>query len=172
MKFTKSFDGIVDLFLKTGIILVTISVIASMTLQVCSRYFIPLPLYGLDEFTGHTAVWFYFLGAAYSSAHNDHIRADMLDLFKVSAKGQHYVSIFTSIISIVISGYMIVWTYNYVKWSIARNELTPSLHIPAVYFQSAILVGAVLMFLFFIKELVRKIMHDKAYDHPHYGLDD
>jgi len=162
MKVLQYIDKIVDMFLRVGIILVTISVILSMTLQVCSRYFFTLPFYGFDEFTGHTAVWFYFLGAAYSASHNDHIKADMLDLFKVPAKGQYYVSLFASLVSIVISGFMTAWSYEYVKWSIARNEVTPSLLIPTVYFQVAILVGAVLMFFYFIKELYQKITHQQV----------
>ncbi len=47
-------------------------------------------------------------------------------------------------------------------WSISKHEVTPSLHIPTVYFQSAILVGAVLLFIYFIKELFSRIMNRRA----------
>ncbi len=158
----KYIDELLGKVLKTGIIIVTITVVIAMTLQVCNRYFLPLPFYGLDEFTGHTAVWFYMLGAAYAASRSDHIKADMLDIFKVPPAGQYYISLIASLISIVISGFMIVWSYRYVLWSISKHEVTPSLHIPTVYFQSAILVGAVLLFIYFIKELFSRIMNRRA----------
>lgn len=152
-------DALIEKILMVAIILITIVVVTSMALQVCGRYFLPLPIHGLDEFTGHTAVWFYMLGAAYAALKSDHIKADMLEIFRIPAKAQHYISLLASLVSIVISGFMVVWSYNYVQWSISRHEVTPSLHIPTVYFQVAILVGAVLLFLFFLKELVSRILH-------------
>lgn len=154
-------DALIEKALIVAIILITIVVVTSMTLQVCGRYFLPLPFHGLDELTGHTAVWFYMLGAAYSALKSDHIRADMLEIFRVPAKAQYYISLLASLVSIVISGFMMVWSYTYVQWSISRHEVTPSLHIPTVYFQVAILVGAVLLFLFFLKELVIRIRQNK-----------
>lgn len=152
-------DTLIEKVLVAAIVLITITVVTSMTLQVCGRYFLPLPFHGLDEFTGHTAVWFYMLGAAYSALKGDHIKADMLEIFRVPIKAQHYISLLASLVSTVISGFMVVWSYNYVLWSISRHEVTPSLHIPTVYFQVAILVGAVLLLVFFMKELVKKFLN-------------
>ncbi len=152
-------DALFDKILKTVIIAVTIAVVTAMTLQICGRYFLPLPFYGLDEFTGHTAVWFYMLGAAYSASKSDHIKADMLEVFHVPPKAQYAISLMASAVSIVMSGFMIAWSYKYVLWSMAKHEVTPSLHMPTVYFQIAILVGAVLLFIYFIKELVNRILH-------------
>lgn len=161
MSTLKVIGTLIEKALIVAIILITIVVVTSMALQVCGRYFLPLPFHGLDEFTGHTAVWFYMLGAAYAALKSDHIRADMLEIFRIPTKAQYYISLLASLVSIVISGFMIVWSYNYVKWSISRHEVTPSLHIPTVYFQAAILVGAILLFVFFIKELVNRILHKR-----------
>lgn len=164
MSTLKLIGALTEKALIVGIILITIVVVSSMTLQVCGRYFLPLPFHGLDEFTGHTAVWFYMLGAAFSAFKSDHIKADMLEIFRVPARAQYLISLLASLVSIVISGFMVVWSYNYVKWSISKNEITPSLHIPTVYFQSAILVGAVLLFLFFSKELISRILQKEPAD--------
>ena len=159
----KCLDALVGKILKVSIIAITIIVISAMTLQVLGRYFIPLPFYGLDEFTGHTAVWFYMLGAAYSASRSDHIKADMLEIFRVPLKAQYFISLIASAISIVISGFMIAWSYKYVVWSISKHEVTPSLHIPTVVFQISILVGAILLFIYFIKELVSRILHKQPF---------
>lgn len=168
MRTLEYIDDLFDKVLKVGIILTTIAVVTAMTLQICGRYFLPLPFYGLDEFTGHTAVWFYMLGAAYSASRSDHIKADMLEVFKVPLKAQYVISLLASVVSTVIAGFMIVWSYRYVLWSISRHEVTPSLHIPTVYFQAAVLFGAVLLFIYFIKELVNRIRHRQPFiDHEY-----
>lgn len=164
----KYIDALINKFLKVGIVIITITVVTSMTLQICGRYFLPLPFYGLDEFTGHTAVWFYMLGAAYSASRSDHIKADMLEIFKVPLKAQYFISLLASLVSIVISGFMIVWSYRYVVWSISKHEVTPSLHIPTVYFQFSILLGAILLFLYFTKELVNRILHKQPFVDSEY----
>lgn len=156
MYILRQIDALMDKFLKTAIIIITITVVTAMTLQVCGRYFIATPLHGLDEFTGHTAVWFYMLGAAYSASKSDHIKADMLDVFHVPPRAQRVIAVLTSIFSIVVSGVMVAWSYKYVLWSLAKHEVTPGLRMPTAYFQSAILLGAVLMFIYFGKELVNR----------------
>lgn len=156
-------NAALERIIKVGIILVAIMVIGAMTLQICGRYFLPLPFYGMDELTGHTAVWFYMLGAAYSTYTNDHIRADFLETFGVPARIRFYSSVFATCVSVVISGLLVIWSYRYVIWSIEKHEVTPSLHIPTVYFQSAILVGAILMLLFFIREAAGKIRHKEMF---------
>lgn len=168
MNILKCLDALIDRILRFGIIIITITVVIAMTLQICGRYFISLPFYGLDEFTGHTAVWFYMLGAAYSASRSDHIRADMLEVFRVPLKAQYFISLLASLVSIIISGFMTVWSYKYLLWSISRQEVTPSLHIPTVYFQSAILVGAVLLFVYFIKELINRILRKQPFVDDEY----
>lgn len=163
MDLLRCFDEFLGKVLKIGIVLVAVTVICAMTLQICSRYFLPLPIYGMDEFTGHTAVWLYMLGAAYGASINDHIRADLLEVFKVSPKVMYTASVFASCVSIVISMFLVVWSRQYVLWSIAKSEKTPSLHIPTVYFQTAILVGAVLLCLYFSKELIGKLRNRDAF---------
>lgn len=163
MNTLKYIDALVDKILKVSIIVITVTVVAAMTLQVCGRYFITLPFYGLDEFTGHTAVWFYMLGAAYAASRSDHIKADMLEVFRIPPKAQYVISLLTSVASIIIAGFMIVWSYRYVLWSISKHEVTPSLHIPTVFFQVSILVGAVLLFVYFIKELINRILHQQPF---------
>jgi TRAP-type C4-dicarboxylate transport system permease small subunit len=164
----KYLDEMMNLVLKVGIILITIVVVSSMTLQICSRYFIKLPFLGLDEFTGHTAVWFYMLGAAYAASKSDHIKADLLEIIKVPAKIQYILSLVASLISAIVAGFMIVWSYRYVLWSMSRHEVTPSLHIPTVYFQVSIVVGAVLLFIYFIKELISRLMHRQPFVKEEY----
>lgn len=152
--------------IRFSLIIVTIIVIGAMFLQVVNRYFLSWPIYGLDEITGHMAVWLYMLGAAYGAAINDHIRADLLEVLKVPRKAHYYIMLLANLFSIGISGTVMVWGITYVKWSMGRNEMTPNLHMPTYWFQSAIVVGTALMCLFFIKEFVGNLLYKKVYTDP------
>lgn len=158
MQLFKTIDTILGKTLKVAIILTTLLVVGAMTLQVLIRYFLPLPLYGLDEFTGHSAVWLYMLGASYGAYSSNHIKADLLDLFKLPQRIQQYIQIIGNILCISFSYFFITWSWSYVQWSISKNEVTPSLHIPTVYFQVSIFLAAVLLLLFFIKELTGNVI--------------
>lgn len=157
MSLFHSIDTFLGKALKVSIILVTLLVVGAMTLQVLIRYFLPLPLYGLDEFTGHSAVWLYMLGASYGAYSSNHIKADLLDLFKLPQRVQQYIQIAGNALCIIFSYFFISWSWNYVQWSIAKNEVTPSLHIPTVFFQVSIFLASLLLLLFFIKELVSNV---------------
>jgi TRAP-type C4-dicarboxylate transport system permease small subunit len=49
---------------------------------------------------------------------------------------------------------MISWTYPYFIWGITKGETSQALLIPMVLSQSAIFVGAILMSLYFLTELI------------------
>ena len=59
---------------------------------------------------------------------------------------------FAMAIAAGVAGYMTMWSYNYVRWSIIKHEMTPTLQLPTVIFQISILIGAVLMLYYFIRE--------------------
>lgn len=159
----KTFKGI-DWFLcngmKTIIILVTIAVTGTMLLQVISRYVFEISITGLDELTGHTAVWLYLMGAAFGTYDRSQIKADMMHLFVKNQKILSLIKAGASAVSVVVASHMMVWSYNYVLWSIRKHEVTPSLQIPTILFQVSILIGAVLMVFYFLVEffdLIRQV---------------
>lgn len=160
-------DATIKFCLSAIIIIVTIMASCSMLLQVVARYVFEIAISGLDEITGHTAVWMYMMGAAYGSLEQSQIKAEMVHLFIRNDRILNSVRALAAAIGAVVAGYMVSWSYGYVKWSIAKHEVTPTLQIPTVFFQIAILIGAVLMVTYFIREAVElalRVYHAKPAD--------
>lgn len=163
--FLKKGDWLLANGMKTIIIIVTIMATCTMFLQVIARYVFQVSISGLDELTGHTAVWLYLIGAAYGTYERTQIKADMMHLFVKNKKILGWIRTFSTAVAVVVSGYMTVWSYGYVKWSIAKHEVTPTLQIPTVYFQVSILICAALMVLYFFVEtldMARKAWHQTS----------
>jgi len=145
-------DTFVKYWLSAVIIGVTIMASCSMLLQVIARYIFEISISGLDEMTGHTAVWMYLMGAAYGSFERSQIKAEMIHLFVKGDRALNSIRAFSTAIGAIVAGYMVYWSYGYVRWSIVKHEVTPTLQIPTVFFQIAILIGALLMVAYFVRE--------------------
>ncbi|MDJ0722634.1 MAG: TRAP transporter small permease [Desulfobacterales bacterium] len=150
----KQGDRILDYSMRTIIIAITIMASCTMLLQVVARYVFEIAISGLDEITGHTAVWLYMMGAAYGSFDRSQIKAEMAHLVVKNERILNLVRAFATIIAVVVAGYMVSWSYEYIQWSLKKHEMTPTLRLPTVIFQVSILIGAVLMVYFFIREAI------------------
>ena len=145
-------DKAVDYTMRTIIIVITIMASCTMLLQVIARYIFEVAISGLDEITGHTAVWLYLMGAAYGSYDRSQIKAEMIHLLIKNQRVLNVVRAVSTLIGAIVAGYMVTWSYGYIRWSILKHEVTPTLQTPTAIFQVAILIGAVLMVYYFIRE--------------------
>lgn len=145
-------DKAIDYIMRTIIIVITIMASCTMLLQVVARYIFEVAISGLDEITGHTAVWLYLMGAAYGSYDRSQIKAEMIHLVIKNQRVLNVVRAVSTLIGAIVAGYMVTWSYGYIRWSILKHEVTPTLQTPTVVFQVAILIGAVLMVYYFIRE--------------------
>lgn len=145
-------DTVIRRVMSTIIILVTVMASFSMLLQVIARYIFEVAISGLDELTGHIAVWMYMMGAAYGSLNKTQIKAEMVHLFIKNKTVLSCIRALTTTIGAIIAGYMVTWSYGYVNWSFVKHEVTPTLQLPTVIFQFPILLGAILMVIYFLRE--------------------
>lgn len=128
---------------------------AAMLAEVITRYFFGTSLFGLEQHVGYTAVWIYFVGSAYGAYERSHIKAEFIRiLFKSHRK--FYISKVAS--GIVASAMCIVfaqWSLELVCDSIRIGEKSPDGYgVPMVIYQSALLIGAILMAAYFLWEAI------------------
>lgn len=159
-------DKIIDKSMKSIIIVITAMASCTMLVQVIARYVFEVSISGLDEMTGHTAVWMYLMGAAYGSFDRSQIKAEMVHLVVKNQRILSAIRALATAIGAIVAGYMAVWSFGYVRWSIVKHEVTPTLQVPTVVFQISILIGAVLMVFYFIREAL-----DLAYQAYHFQPD-
>ena len=136
-----------------------------MFTQVVARYVFETPIWGMDEVTGHTAVWLYLIGAAYGTYDRSQIKAEFAHLVVKNPRTLAIIKATATGIAAVMASYMTVWSYGYIHWSITQHEVLPTLQWPTVYFQFPILLAAILMVIYFIVETVelsRKVRHYPA----------
>lgn len=145
-------DKIIDKTMKSIIIVITAMASCTMLVQVIARYVFEVSISGLDEMTGHTAVWMYLMGAAYGSFERSQIKAEMVHLVVKNQRILSAIRALATSIGAIVAGYMAVWSFGYVRWSIIKHEVTPTLQVPTVVFQISILIGAVLMVFYFVRE--------------------
>ena len=145
-------DKVIDKIMKAIIIVITVTASCTMLVQVIARYVFEVSISGLDEITGHTAVWLYLMGAAYGSFERSQIKAEMVHLVIKNRRALNAVRALAMAVAAVVAGYMTAWSYGYVRWSIIKHEVTPTLQLPTVIFQISILIGAVLMVFYFVRE--------------------
>ncbi len=150
----KQGDRVLDYSMRTIIIAITIMGSCTMLLQVITRYVFEIAISGLDEITGHTAVWLYMMGAAYGSYDRSQIKAEMAHLVVKNERILNLIRAFATLIAVVVASYMISWSWEYIQWSLKKHEMTPTLRLPTVIFQVSILIGAVLMVYYFIREAI------------------
>ena len=121
---------------------------------VVMRYILKSNFYGSDEIILVFAFWLYFMGAAYSSYENSHIKADLLNMY---IKNMHYkdmLNLVAQIFTVLVNVVLMVWACQFMLWAWEKNPLTTALKIPILIPRSAIFIGLALMLFYHVYYLI------------------
>lgn len=135
-------------------VVTSITIVVLVMVQVVLRYVFKHPIMGVEEMATLVGFWMYFIGAAYGSRERSHIKADLLNVMVKDMKKLAFVKSLVTLFTLVMAAIMTNWTWNYVLWSLATFERSPSLRIPMIYSQVALFVAALLMTLYTFVEFV------------------
>ena len=119
--------------------------------------------YGSDEIILLFAMWLYFIGAAYGSYENSHIKADLLNMY---IKNMHYKDLMNLIaqgLTTIINAILVVWATDTMIWTLTRNPATTSLKIPIAIPKGAIFIGLCLMLFFHVYYLYKNYKKYKKF---------
>ena len=138
----------------TGVLMVLM--VAVMCYQVVLRYAFHNSNIWSEEITRYMFVYVSLLGSFIAIRKNTHLKVDFfVNLLKGNVK--RYFTIITSIAVIVFLIYLIPLSYS-LCINTMRN-ISPGLKMPMGYAYAAIPIGAVLMFLGMIEQLLIKIFN-------------
>ena len=144
----------VKLWLKTATLVVTC---ASFTLiiiiQIVFRYFLFLPLHGMEELATYLAIWTYFIGGAYGAYERSHISASLIEILIRKEVVRHSIKTLANAITVVVAVWMGIWAFDYLAWSIRLEPRSLELRTPLYWVHASMLVGLTLMSLYFAIEL-------------------
>lgn len=149
-KFNSGLVAIQRVFLFSVMGLIT----AAMFAEIVTRYFFGHSLFGLEQFVGFTAVWIYLIGSAYGAYERSHIKAEFIGVLVKNKRKLNIVKSVSAAVATFMSCVFAYWSYDFCLESVRVRELTPTHWVPMIYFQSALLVGAILMAAYFLWETI------------------
>jgi len=129
--------------------------------------FIKKPLIWAEEYALISMVWLTFIGASIAYESNSHLAVDLL-LLILPKKGSKIIELITEIlvmpffITLIIGGIKMVDT--------TKNSITPALNISVAFQYLPALVGGLIMLMFNIEKIVKKIIDLKSNNYIEGGL--
>jgi len=145
----------VERFFKYGLTLLISTVAIMEFYQVVMRYILELPVMGLEELLVYPTLWLYFLGSVNASREDTQIKANVLDVFLKTDKSKLIVRVMADLFSVIVSGWLTYWAWDYFRYSLRVWKESPTLYIPTFYAECALFIGLVLMTLYALKYLVK-----------------
>ena len=130
---------------------------ACMVYSVILRYAFKGNFYGSDEVIMLFAFWLYFMGAAYGSFEDSHIKADLLTVY---LKDMHIKDLFTivsELLTVAVNTVVLSWATRFFFSEIAKWGLSTSLKIPLIIPKSSIFFGFLLMEFYHVYYLQRHL---------------
>lgn len=142
--------------LKAIIIVASMMLTFNLFIDVIMRYIVRKPLLGIEEFAPIFALWLYFVGASYGSYEHSHVYAGLLHvLLKERQFASRITTAVTSVITFSLSCYVIILSYQLLRWVLASGKSSLYLRLSGAYSISAVFLGFVLMSFYFLIDAIR-----------------
>ncbi|NIZ03263.1 TRAP transporter small permease [Thalassospira lucentensis] len=135
-----------------------ISIVAlSQFVQVVTRYFLQVPVMGLEESILYPTLWLYILGAVNASREDTHIRANVLEIFLKTRRQHTILAIVGELISLVVGLWLLYWAWDFTSYAWRVWKESPTLYIPTFYSDVALMIGIILMMIYTVVHLSRHV---------------
>ena len=146
------------LWLKRATLVVTCALFTLIVIvEVAFRYFLFLPLHGIEELATYLAIWTYFIGGAYGAYERSHISASLIEMLVKSPRVMLHVKLLANLITVVVAVWMSLWALEYLAWSVRLGPRSLELRTPLYWVHASMFVGLALMSFYFALELAETI---------------
>ena len=135
----------------------TMALMILVMVDVISRYVMQNPLAISDEYGGFCLVAITCIGLAYAWKTRSHVRVEFI-IKKLPVRRRQWLRLFTLFLAIVFTGFMVYGAIKLVSISLMFGTRSTSwLRTPVAWPQMTIVIGAILMFLQLIVEIIKQI---------------
>ena len=125
--------------------------------EVLTRYILQSPLSIAEEYGGYMLVAITFVGLGYTWKERGHVRVEWV-INALSLKVQSWLRLITLIMATAFALIMIKASYDLVSYSYLFGTRSGSwLRTPLIWPQIVLIIGAVLLFIQLIAELIRAV---------------
>lgn len=147
--------------LQKGVIIASsIFLVALVFTEVMLRYVFKAPIFGTDELAIMVAVWVYFIGVAHCTYTRSHIEGGLVSIISQKKLFADSVRLVVLLLTLACCVVFTLMSYEWCLWTIENEVTTTSLLLPTIYGEVAILIGAILMDVYFaieVAEVVRRL---------------
>ncbi len=116
-------------------------VAAAMFLQVVLRYIFHAPLFGIEEVVILTAAWLYFVGIAYATKTESHVKVEIVSLLVKKSLVVKWNKLSSLFLSIICSGIIFYLALHLSLWVFQASLATSTFMIPIGYMTLSIIIG-------------------------------
>ena len=135
----------------------TMALMILVMVDVTSRYVMQNPLAISDEYGGFCLVAITCIGLAYAWKTRSHVRVEFI-IKKLPVRMRQWLRLFTLLLAIVFTGFMVYGAIKLVSISLMfGTQSTSWLRTPVAWPQMTIVIGAILIFLQLIVEIIKQI---------------
>ena len=135
----------------------TMALMILVMVDVISRYVMHDPLAISDEYGGFCLVAITCIGLAYAWKTRSHVRVEFI-IKRLPVRMRQWLRLFTLFLAIVFTGFMVYGAIKLVSISLMFGTRSTSwLRTPVAWPQMTIVIGAILMFLQLIVEIIKQI---------------
>lgn len=147
------------LFLKRLTLVITCALFSIIVIvQIVVRYFLLVPMHGLEEIAVYAAVWTYFIGGAYGAYERSHISASLMEMMIAGESARNWIKVLANAITVVVAVWTTVWTFKYFQWSLQLEPKSLELQAPLYWVHASMFVGLGLMAFYFAIELADNLL--------------
>lgn len=125
--------------------------------QVITRYVLEVPMMGLEEMAIYPTLWLYVMGSINASREDTQIKANVLEIFLHTERARHILQVIAETLSLVIALWLTWWAWDYFRYALRVQKETPTLYLPTIWYECALIVGLVFMALYIVIHLVRNV---------------
>lgn len=154
METLKKLDLLVNRIIQPVVVVIGLGVALLLFIGIVARSVLGNPIFGLEEIMLLSIMWFYIMGAVLASREGSHLRADFVDVMTENPTIRRGAAIIATIISIFAALAFCYWATDFLSFSMSRGQTTPVFAIPFWVSQLSVLVAAVLMTAYLIRDLV------------------
>ncbi len=142
------------------LILTSLTVVGIICAAVFMRYVLHKDLFAYDELVMIAAFWLYFIGAAYGSYEDSHIKADIIQISLSTnhPKAAAVIGLIARGLELFLTITISVWAWSLISWQFKFMGHTMGWGIPIAVPQGAIFIGFVLMAFYALIHFVKELM--------------
>lgn len=149
----RTLDKVLLRILNAIIIFTSIAIVSLVLFLIVSRIF-GWSVVGMLELATISAMWLYMCGAIVATKNREHLVVDFLAQRIASEKIKAWHSFFVSVVMLILGVFFIGLVIDMLEFAARRPQTTPALSLPLLLPQSAIVIGAMFMAIYALRDFI------------------